>query len=243
MDAFETRLFKLLKTISKSFRLNILKEGMLDIGCSSGNSLLKVHNGNLEFVDRKVFGLMSSSKCKLTDAFLDFEDIKNLGEVIFEKSNGVDLNHIAFCYQVKSKNKERLRLSKVAKNKGFYLYEIPSSDVASWLFVGDISNPKDPIIEFLPVEKVDDYYMDYWLPHVHVALHTNLSVKDIKYTVHQVLRGNRSANPTVIINDTIYQLRVWLGIMSGINFCFDFLTNEPGNSLLKTRQLLERFNK
>lgn len=240
MAVFEAILFKLLKTISRNFQPDIFKKGLLDIHCSSGRSLLKVDNGHFEFIDREVFKFMLSKESKLTDAFLDFEDIEKLCKVIFQKSNGGNLNHLGFCYQVKSKNKEKTRLSIVAKNKGFYLYEIPSNDFASWLFIGDTSNPKDPIIEFLPVEKVVDYYLDYWLPHVHVALHTNLSADEIKYTTHEILKGNRSANSTVVINNIIYQLRIWLGTISGINFCLDFYTDEPGNSLLETRQLLEK---
>lgn len=240
MTAFEDTLSELLKRISKSFQLNIFEKELLNIHCCSGKSLLKVDNDHFEFVDREVFRLMSSNKSKLTDALLDFKDVESFCKVISKKSNGIDFNHLGFCYQVKSKSKEKTRLSGVAKNKGFYLYEIPSSDASSWLFIGDISNPKDPIIEFLPVEKVNDYYLDYWLPHVHVALHTNLSADEIKYTTHEILKGVKSAKPTVVINDIIYQLRIWLGTISGINFCLDFFTNEPGNSLLDARQLLKK---
>jgi hypothetical protein len=236
---FENTLSKLLKIISRNFQLNIFEKGRLDIHCSLEKSLLKVHNDHFEFVDREVFRLMSASKSRLADAFLDFRDIENLCKIIFRKSNSVDFNHLGFCYQVKSKNEEKTRLSGVAKNKGLYLYEIPSNDFASWLFVGDVSNPKDPIIEFLPVEKVNDYYLDYWLPHVHFALHTNLSADEIKYTVHKALKGNKSANPAAVVDNITYQSRIWLGTISGINFCLDFYINEPGNSLLETRQLLK----
>jgi hypothetical protein len=211
--------------------------------CSTGKALLTIDDNLLEFVDNKIFEFMDLKKSRLSNAFLDFKDIKNFCKIICQRSKKIYFNHLGVCYQVKSKKGEKIRLSRVAKNKGFNFYEAPSSDLASlWLFMGDISTPTDPIIEFLPVEKVNDYYLDYWLPHVHFAFNTSLSADEIKYAVHEVLKGNRSAIPTIVVENIIYHLRVWLGVISGINFHLDLLIDKPGNSLLETRQLLEKIS-
>lgn len=139
---------------------------------------------------------------------------------------------------MESKNLEKGRLMGMAREHRVHFYEILSTDNALWLFIGDKFNLESPMIELLPVEKVNDYYSDYWLPHLHLALHTNLKVEEIKHLTHEAFRGNRTANPTVINRNTIYQLRVWLGSVSGINVDIDLLTDEYWNSLENTRKML-----
>lgn len=43
--------------------------------------------------------------------------------------------------------------------------------------------------------------------------------------VHEKLKGNRSANRIAVIDGITYMMRVWLGVIAGINICLDFATN------------------
>ena len=105
--------------------------------------------------------------------------------------------------------------------------------------MGDKKNMHTPLIEFLPTEKVSDYYQDYWLPHIHIDLHTHLTIDEIKYSTHTIFHGIKTANPTVVMNGIIYQARIWLGVVSGVNLCLDLGTNKI-NSFYQRRHLLER---
>lgn len=239
MDKFQKTLLDISKVLSDNFQLGIFRNGQLDVRCSSGKSLLKVDSNSFEFIDEGILKLMADNKSKLTDALLNFDDIAVFCKTVRERSDNIALNHIGFCYQVASKYQEKKRLLEISKNKGFNLYEIYSNDPSLWLFIGSDLVSKDTVIEFLPVERTNDYYADYWLPCVHFAVHTELSAVEIKYITHEIFKGTTRAHPTVIFGNVVYQSRIWLGVVSGINFCFDLFTNEL-RSLSESRRNLRR---
>lgn len=239
MNKFGETLLDVLKTISKEFKLNLIKGNVPELNLGAINPLFSVKNNGIQYSDNQVIKYMSDCKSKLTDAFVDFDNLKGFCEAVSKQSSKVILNHIGLCYQVPSKALERKRLSGVAIKNRLHLYEMRSNDCSLWLFMGDKSNLQDPLVECLPVEKVNDYYLDYWLPHFHLALHTNLSVENIKYMTHTLFKGTRSANLSVVVNGITYQSRIWLGTIDGVNITLDLLTNEPENSLTKTRQYLK----
>ena len=183
------------------------------------------------YTDDQIVKYMIDNKSKLTDAFVDFDDLKIFCEALAAKSRAIILNHVGVCYKVKSKAREKKRLMGVAAKHGLNLYEDSSNDDSLWLFMGDKSHPQNPMVEFLPVEEVDDYYLDYWLPHFQIALYTNLPIDDIKYMTHTLFKGNRTANPVVVVNGIVYQLRIWLGTVDGINIALDLGTNKQKSSL------------
>lgn len=238
MSNFESALFEVLKTVSEEFGLKILNNNVIELNCGTGNPLLRLDKNNFKFFDEQTVKYLIQSKNKLADAFVDQNDFKTFCRALLKKSKKITLNHLGLCYQVESKSLEKSRLMGVAKEHRVHLYEIPSNDYTLWLFIGNKMFPEAPLIELLPVEKVNDYYLDYWLPHVHLALHTNLNVEEIRYLTHEVFKGNRTANPLVVVNNIINQLRVWLGLISGININLDLFTNERWNSLEDTRKML-----
>lgn len=236
MYNFDKTLLQVLKVISQSFRLNIIRENELNLG--SINSLFEANDKNITYFDEQIRNYMINGKSKLSDAFVDFGTLKDFCNEIAKKSSNTVLNHLGLCYQVASKELERKRLKEVATQQNMHLYEMLSSDSSLWLFLGDKSS-KDPLVELLPVEKVKDYYLDYWLPHFQINLNTNLTVDEIKYMTHTLFKGTRSANPSVVINDVIYQSRIWLGTFEGTNVVLDLSTNQPENSFYKTHQYLK----
>lgn len=238
MDNFESVFFNSLKIVCDEFGLNILDQGQVVFRCGTDKSLLTIDKNYFKIFDEQVLKYINQSKNKLTDAFVNEDDLKAFCHCLKKESKNITLNHLGLCYQVEDKNKEKNRLTDVVKGKEAHFYEMPSNDFGLWLFVGDKSFPESPLIELLPVEKVNDYYLDYWLPHLHLALHTSLKTEEIKYLTHTAFKGNRTANPVVGKNNITYQLRVWLGSVSGINIDLDFLTNERWNSLEDSRKML-----
>ncbi|MCX6813707.1 MAG: hypothetical protein NT078_00535 [Candidatus Azambacteria bacterium] len=238
MINFESTLFETIKIFSDEFELKIINHDQAVLRCGTDDSLLTINKNEFEFFDEQVIKYLNQNKNKLTDAFVDFNDLKTFCRCLKKESKNITLNHLGLCYQVEAKSLERNRLMGVVKERNIHLYEMPSNDSTLWLFVGNKSSPESPLIELLPVEKINDYYLDYWLPHVHLALHTNLKAEEIKYLTHTAFKGNRTANPSVVKNNIIYQLRVWLGLISGININLDLATNERWNSLEDTRKML-----
>ena len=105
------------------------------------------------------------------------------------------INHIGFCYKVASKEDEVKRIIHDAKQKRWHVYQEPSSDDADWIFVGDISEITNPLIELLPHEGQNtDEWVDYWLPHIQ-------------------------------FDGVTYIQRVNLGCLEGINLMLDISTN------------------
>jgi len=238
MISFEITLFKTIKIVSEEFGLKIVDKEQVDLQCGTDRSLLKLDKKQFRFFDEQVLKYLNQNKSKLTDAFVNFDYLKTFCQILKKESKDISLNHLGLCYQVENKNRERNRLIEVAKESRIHLYEIPSNDFSLWLFMGNKLSLESLLIELLPVEKVSNYYVDYWLPHVHLALHTSLNPEGIKYLAHTAFRGNRAANLSVVSNNITYQLRVWLGSVGGININLDLMTNERGNSLESTRKIL-----
>lgn len=165
-----------------------------------------------------------SKPSPLKDAFIDLHllsaFIKNLSSI----DAIIRLNHIGFGYKVDSQNKERKRIKKEASNNNWHLYEIESNDDGLWLFIGDTTNWQDPLVEFAPVAKTEDHYVNYWLPHVQIDIDTNLSESKLERIIHNSFKGDRTAIRSVIIDGIIYVMRIWLGIIDGVNIYLDLAT-------------------
>lgn len=225
--------------MTKNLGWEIENNGVIRIG-SGKNTLLELNKNRLWTIDQKIPSLLLARKSKLIDAFVDLKNIETFISFLKKNYSKISLNHVGFCYQVESKDKERKRLQELAKEKGLNFYDFPSNDSALWLFIGGKEKNKDPIIEFLPVENVSDYYSDYWLPHIQIDLDSMLPVDKIKYATHDIFNGNRTANPTVAIDGIIYGMRVWLGVVSGVNISLDMGTEKRGSIQKHRRYLFEK---
>jgi hypothetical protein len=218
--------------------LNIVNKEQVDLQCGTDHFLLTLNKNHFNFFEKKCLEYLNQNINKLTDAFVSFDDLRTFCRHLKEKSEKIILNHLGLCYQVGLKSQEKDRLIAVVKQSKIHLYEMPSNDLSLWLFVGNKTSLESSLIELLPVEETNDYYADYWLPHVHLAFNTSLKTDDIKYLTHTAFNGIRTANPIVVMNNITYQLRVWLGSVGGINIDLDLLTNERWNSLEGTRKIL-----
>lgn len=167
-----------------------------------------------------------SKPSPLKDAFVDL----NLLSAFIRNLSSIDaiirLNHIGFCYKVRSQNSERERIKQEISRNNWHLYEIESNNEGLWLFAGDTSNWEDPLIEFVPVEKTEDLYVNYWLPHVQIDIDTNLSESELEEIIHDSFKGNRTAIRSIIIDGIVYAMQVGLGIVSGVNINLDLATRD-----------------
>lgn len=212
--------------IVKTHCSSIGEEGDFLVVKSNQNKLLAVNKEKISIVLPEILDkvLSTPSDLKDEDEYLPTEVIEHLISAISKKGQIIRLNHIGFCYPSASLDEEKEEVvSKVGKRR-IKAYQMPSNDLSSWWFIGDLINWRDPMLELLPVyEKVEDKEVGYWLPHIHINIDTNLFYEDIKAICNKVLKGARNINP-VTYDGQVVQVRVWLGVVLGINLHLDFCT-------------------
>lgn len=170
--------------------------------------------------------ILSEQKSPLKNQFIEINLLEKLINKLSDQKSIIRLNHIGFCYKVKSKDKERERLKQEISKTNLNLYEMQSYDEALWLFAGDNKNWQDPMIEYLPIEKTKDKWVNYWLPHVHIDMDTTLSHQELEEMINNVFQKKIKPFRSVVIDNVVYCIRARLGIISGMNIMLDLTTKE-----------------
>lgn len=185
---------------------------------STKDSIITPYELSLQTIFNQPSSLIDEDECLNSDQIREFfNDLKSKGKLI-------RLNHLGFCYRVNSITKHKKDIIKISRDNQFMTYEMESSDNSEWVFVGNTCNWREPMLEFLPLEgETVDKEIDYWLPHIHICIDTNLSFKEIKKSVDQIYKGLRIATLNYY-GDYITQVRVWVGVVSGINLYLDIGT-------------------
>ncbi len=211
---------------------NILGVLKTIVSVLSQNNKLTLQDKNLyDFSDTEIstpvgniLPLLLEHKSKLSDHPVNFELLKQLTDRLTSDKSIVRLNHVGFCYKVLSLEKEKQRLHSLIKQTEFYIYQEKSNDDGLWLFVGDTNNWEEPMIELIPVEKTNDKWVDYWLPHIHIDIDTTLTAGEIENRVSSIF--NISIKPySIIIDGTVYIVRNYLGTIDGVNIYLDLATS------------------
>src|SRR5688572_7856173 len=115
-------------------------------------------------------------RSKRADGLIGQSTVSRLLAAIKASNGYKGINHIGFCYKVASKEDEIKRITVEARDHGYTAYQEPSNDDAAWIFVGDLSEITNPLLEFLPHEgQSGDQWIDYWLPHIQFDIDTGLS--------------------------------------------------------------------
>jgi hypothetical protein len=187
--------------------------------------LFRVENGKLitPLVDDTLS--LFTYRSKRADEIIEQNLIGELIASVQAGANFRGVNHIGFCYKVDSKDDEIRRITQKASSRGLTVYQEPSNDDAAWIFVGDLSEIANPLLEFLPHEgKVVDKWVDYWLPHIQFDIDTGLTARQIESLVYKWI--DRPFTPYPIkIDGVTYIQRVNLGCIEGINLMLDLSTN------------------
>lgn len=162
----------------------------------------------------------------------------NLAEVVKAAAGYRGINHIGFCYKVESREHEVKRIARIAHANGRKVYREVSSDEAAWVFVGDISEITDPLLEFLPHEgQPRDKWADYWLPHIQFDINTGLSPEEIESMVKEYI--HKPFTPySIKIDGITYIQRVNLGCIDGVNLMLDLSTNNRDINYRKNWEVL-----
>ena len=216
---FNQELLKTLKILSPNEN-KFSDKDQFKIGNQAGD-LLKVSDQGIESPIGEVKTTLLSKASPLPDQIPDYDLLTQAVKELPTRS----LNHVGFCYHVDSQVKEKQRLVSEISNTAFKLYEEPSNDSAKWYFIGDTNDPLDPMIEFLPVESSNDTFIDYWLPHIHIDIDTNLDENQIESIIYKIYDGEPRPFRVTVIDDVVYTVRTRLGIIDGINIFLDLSTN------------------
>lgn len=173
-------------------------------------------------------------RSKRSDEIVEHSLIEKLIAAIKAGKGFKGIDHIGFCYKVGSKEAEIKRIIHEASNKGQHVYQEPSSDDAARLFVGDISEITNPLLELLPHEgQTNDKWVDYYLPHIQFDIGTRLSSDEIETLVKKFI--NRPFTPySIQIDGVTYIQRVNLGCIEGVNLMLDISTNNRDINYRKT---------
>lgn len=172
----------------------------------------------------KIIPLLFARKSKLKNRFIDLKKIKKLCDLLDLQRSIIRPNHLGFCYKVDSQKNEKERLTNLIKKTKFHLYEEKSVDDGLWLFIGNTNNWENYLIEFLPVEKTNNQWSEYWLPSIHIDLDINLEAKEIETIIKSVSFKTIEPYP-IVINGVTYILRNHLGTIDGVNIFLDLATN------------------
>jgi hypothetical protein len=169
--------------------------------------------------------LLFVHRSKRADGIVAPAVIKKLIDAIKANGSYKGINHIGFCYKTTSKEAAVQAIIKAARGKGYSVHQEPSIDDADWLFVGDLSEVTNPLLEFLPNEgKADDKWIDYYLPHIQFDIDTSMTPEAIEALVKKFIR--KPFTPYAIQIDGItYIQRVNLGCLEGVNLMLDISTN------------------
>jgi hypothetical protein len=206
-----------------SYLLDTLKLLYNNAGLTKVDSkLLSINHKEIRVAGEPLSSFIKN-KSKLKDAVVDKELLMNFVNFLNKESAVLDFCHIGICYLTNNFSEEKERITTLAKRIDEPIYTMKSTDSALWYFLGN--KYKLPQIEFLPTKYVDDFYLDYWLPHIHLDLFTNLSSQVIKYSTHKIFKGSQRAHPVVVYGRNIYQMRIWLGVVEGINLTLDLKTD------------------
>jgi hypothetical protein len=201
---------------------------------SGEKELLAISRKNIQSpfseIIKKVFEKPSSLIDE--DEFLEDRLLCNLLREIVRNATIVRLNHLGFCYRVQSVIQERKNFVSITIKSQFYPYEMTSCDNSLWLFAGNITQWCDHMLEFLPIENdFGNKEVDYWLPHLHIDIDTGFYYEKIIKVSNSILKGLRSVN-AMRENGFVTKIRIWLGVISGINIHLDL-----GTSINNTRYM------
>lgn len=158
----------------------------------------------------------------IPDTFISMEKFQILVDRLNSSVTGLD--HVGFCYTVDSQEKELARILRAMKHTTFHLYEMTSNDLAKWYFIGNAKNWKEPMIELLPTLPNDDSELAYWMPHIQIDIETKLDWREIEKTMVEIVPD---ARPVKFSDPAygVYNVRMRLGSVDGINIMFDVGTN------------------
>ena len=221
---FTFKLLDVFRALALEPNLNFVKNNEAEISISSGEVLFKADSDGISVPGVPIHENFFEKISPLKDDFVSDNQIKKFISVLSEEESILRLNHIGFCYSVGSVEKEKQRLLKLANQNNLDLYKEESRGGSLWLFIGKTIKWYDPLVEFVLIEKTNDKWKDYWLPHFQIDIDTNLVVDDIESVIKDVFSEKIKPYRMIVVNNYVCVLRIRLGIINGININLDIGT-------------------
>ena len=221
-------LYTTLRQVGKICPQVIEKDGSLTLA-SNWKDLIKCSKTTIETPFSLILEDIYNQPSSLIDEdeFLTSEQIMELFLSLQEKGRLLRLNHIGFTYKPVSVKASIKHICDVSSQNGFQTLELDADhpkEEPIWAFVGDTTNWQDPMLEFIPLQgEITEKEVDYFLPHLHINIDSNLSFENIADSVRSVFKGTRSVHANYY-NSYITQARIWVGVVSGINLHLDIAT-------------------
>lgn len=159
----------------------------------------------------------------LIDQFVTTSDLSTLMRLLNEHERVKILDHIGFCYLVKSQENELNRIKRALRGHAIHGYTMDSDDYSKWYFIGDLRDWRDPMIELLPTLPNNDSELAYWMPHIHIDINTSWSAHELEKIITSVFGTTRRP---VRRSDQwgVHSVRLWLGVVAGVNIHLDIAT-------------------
>lgn len=217
-------ILKIFEILSKNKKLNYFKDSIVSLENREGE-LLKITDQDITSPISELITTLVSKPSPLPNQSPDYELLNSLIEELTKQESVRGLNHIGFLYHVESLDQEKARLMSKMKTSSFKLYEEPSNEKAKWYFIGDTTSWDQPMIEMVPVESNGDTFIDYWLPHIHIDIDTNMDENQIESLFYKVYDGDPKPYRAVVIDEIVFVIRLRLGIIDGVNLFIDLSTN------------------
>lgn len=209
---------------------------------ASGKQLICVTKNTIESgITSLTDSIFMKGRSNLSDTFVSMDDIGTFVQLL--RSHIKRLDHIGFCYTVSSQEDERKRILREVSKTNWHMYEMESVDLEKWYFIGNKNNWQDPMIELLPVVLPTTLSKDiaYWMPHIQIDINTDMSAEEIVRMSKDVFGDTRKP---ILYTDHkwgtgTHCVRIWLGVVSGVNIQLDLSTNVRNLEWVRKNMLVE----
>lgn len=152
---------------------------------SGDKELAQITNNNFLVVGKNLTDKLRVGDKEISNSELSLEKINNFFESISDHITR--LNHLGINYFCEDMETETQKIKELANSKGFKLYsESYAPKNQRWLFVGDVSNWKNPLFEIV-LNEGKPGESDEWKPHFQIDIDTNLPIEEIKKKIDQSL--------------------------------------------------------
>lgn len=194
-----------------------------DCGIVVPSSILTLSKDSIHTSIGNIYPYIKQCRSPLQDSLIPLSYIVNMCTKLHTNKSLVRINHIGFLYTTKNTSLEIERIQKEVQKAHTHLYKEESNDGHTWLFIGDALCLEQPLLEIILVEKTNDKWRDYWIPHIQIDLDTTLSALEIHKLLKQTLP--HTIQPLDIVIDNItYIVRSRIGVIDGININIDLAT-------------------
>lgn len=221
MNKVTNKIIEILKLIPETGVLKIPDERHASLITHDGQKLLDISPTGIAIPGVSTDDKLFRHPSPLSDSCVQNDQVKNLFDYLASNNLFQRLNHLGVCYQVESIEKEKKALSDEIKKSGWHLYEESSNDGSAWLFVGDKTQWQDPLVELVLVERTEDKWKDYWLPHFQIDIDTYLDGDEIEKLIIESFQGKVKPFRIIETKKFIVLVRARLGVISGINVNLD----------------------